>query len=254
MKQPTLHNGPLLSITVAIVISMLGGCSSTPTEKSLPLVTDAIPKKEPLCKYGNMSSYKVKGIEYRPLRSAPGFSERGIASWYGPNFNGKPTSCMETYDMYKMTAAHKTLPLPSYVEVTNLDNNKKIVVRVNDRGPFHEGRIIDLSYAAALKLNVVKNGTAPVSIRVLTPGESAPTLQDNDRYLQLGIFSARQNAEALSSQLAEKITVPVQINSITRDGKQFHQVMIDSQPGRYSITTIRDQLKKIGIEGMIKKY
>lgn len=248
-------NHPILFILVLTApISLLNGCSTTPTDKKLPLVTDAVPKDEPLCKYGNMASYRVRGIEYRPMRSATGFTERGIASWYGPNFNGKPTSCMETYDMYKMTAAHKTLPLPSYVEVTNLDNDKKIVVRVNDRGPFHEGRIIDLSYAAALRLDVVKNGTAPVSIRVLTPGKTITPAPTDNRYLQLGVFAERKNADALRTKLADRITVPVKIKEIVSNGRSLYQVMIHSQPGRYSITTIRDQLRKIGVNGIIKKH
>lgn len=271
MCLPRLFQRPRGSHSIGNTISMrllplsllllLGGCSSAPergaiTGVSTPIdpasVPNATPRIEPRCKYGNMESYKVLGKSYRPLRSAVGFSEQGIASWYGPNFDGKPTSCMERYDMYKMTAAHKTLPLPSYVEVTNLNNRKKIVVRVNDRGPFHEGRIIDLSYTAAWKLDMIKQGTAPVSIRVLEPGEGITPSQGASRYLQLGLFSKQENAEALQQKIAQRITVPVEIRTIQRDGRTLHQLLIQQQPDRFPIQTIRDQLRKMGIEGVIK--
>ncbi|MBT3198261.1 MAG: septal ring lytic transglycosylase RlpA family protein [Gammaproteobacteria bacterium] len=178
----TSHHLPTI-FSVALATLLLSGCETlthlaslatsqvgSTTPSRLLATPDAVPKREPRCKYGNMASYTVKGKRYRPMRSATDFTEKGIASWYGPNFHGKPTSCMEKYDMYQMSAAHKTLPLPSYVEVTNLENNRKVVVRVNDRGPFHEGRIIDLSYTAAWKLDLIKKGTAQVSIRVLPTG------------------------------------------------------------------------------------
>ncbi len=248
----------LLPLTLML---LLAGCSSTADRESImhpsaavdpASVPNATPRVEPRCKYGNMESYKVLGKTYRPLRSAAGFREQGIASWYGPNFDGKPTSCMERYDMYKMTAAHKTLPLPSYVEVTNLNNLKKIVVRVNDRGPFHEGRIIDLSYTAAWKLDIIKQGTAPVSIRVVDPGERITPSQGAAEYLQLGLFSKQGNAEALQQKIAQRITVPVEIRAIQREGKTLHQVLIRQQSGHFSTQTIRDQLRKMGIEGVIK--
>ena len=119
-----------------------------------------------------MPEYEVDGVTYHVLASARGYVEEGIASWYGPEFQGKPTSSGEPYDMYAMTAAHRTLPLPTYVEVRNLENGKVVVVRVNDRGPFHPDRLIDLSYMAAQKLGIVQRGTARVRVRALTPGEA----------------------------------------------------------------------------------
>ena len=133
-------------------------------------IEDAVPKDEPYSRYGNPGSYEVFGERYHVIGSNKGFTQKGIASWYGSKFHGQRTSSGETYSMYAMTAAHKTLKIPAYVEVTNTANGRKAIVKVNDRGPFHEGRIIDLSYAAATKLGVAATGTAPVTIRVVTPG------------------------------------------------------------------------------------
>ncbi len=132
-------------------------------------VPDATPREEPRARSGNPESYEQNGQRYRVMDSSEGYQEEGLASWYGEPFHGRRTSSGERYDMYLMTAAHKTLPLPTYVEVTNLDNDRRIVVRVNDRGPFHEGRIIDLSYVAAGKLGMLGAGTARVRVRALDP-------------------------------------------------------------------------------------
>lgn len=133
-------------------------------------IPDAVPPpSEPPSRYGNASEYEVFGRTYRVLESSEGYDEEGEASWYGEQFHGRPTSSHEVFDMYAMTAAHKTLPLPTYVEVENLDNGRTAVLRVNDRGPFHEGRIIDLSYAAALKLGVVGAGVVRVRVRAVGP-------------------------------------------------------------------------------------
>jgi rare lipoprotein A len=138
----------------------------------LAATPDAMPRWEPLHRYAN-DSYKVMGREYVPMSPSKPYKAKGLASWYGRKFHGKPTSSGEPYDMYAMSAAHATLPLPSYARVTNLENGKNVVVRVNDRGPFHDGRIIDLSYTAAYKLDILK-GVTPVEVEVVLP-ESAPT-------------------------------------------------------------------------------
>jgi rare lipoprotein A len=131
-------------------------------------IPDAVPPAfEAPSRYGNAQEYEVMGQTYQVLESSEGYAEEGEASWYGEDFHGRPTSSQETYDMYAMTAAHKALPIPTYVEVENLDNGRTAVVRVNDRGPFHEGRIIDLSYAAALKLGIVASGVARVRVRAV---------------------------------------------------------------------------------------
>jgi rare lipoprotein A len=135
----------------------------------LDTIADAVPREEPPAAYGNMPEYEVLGTVYRRLKSAEGYEEEGTASWYGEEFQGRRTSSGEPYDMYGMTAAHRTLPLPTFVEITNLDNGKRVVVRVNDRGPFHGGRLIDVSYAAAHRLGMLGHGTARVRVRALHP-------------------------------------------------------------------------------------
>lgn len=143
---------------------------SAPTDvRKAELPDDAVPRHEPRSKYGNPKSYVVFGKRYYTLSSSRGYIERGIASWYGKKFHGRRTSSGETYDMYAMTAAHKELPLPTYVRVTNLKNGRQVILRVNDRGPFHGNRIIDLSYSAASKLGIVREGTGLVEVRALDP-------------------------------------------------------------------------------------
>ncbi len=137
---------------------------------------EPVPKDEPRSRYGNRSPYTVLGQTYSVLPSAKGYVERGIASWYGSKFHGRATSNFEPYDMYQFSGAHRTLPLPSYVRVTNLDNGRSVIVRINDRGPFHQGRLIDLSYAAAVRLGVNLTGTAPVEVRAIDPDDP-----DSDR-------------------------------------------------------------------------
>jgi peptidoglycan lytic transglycosylase len=138
---------------------------------NLASIPDAVPKAETFSEAGNPEFYEVGSDRYYVLKDSHGFKERGVASWYGNKFQGRRTSSGEAYDMFRMTAAHKTLPIPCYVRVTNLRNGLSTVVRVNDRGPFHSGRIIDLSYAAALKIGVLDGGSAPVEIETV---ESAP--------------------------------------------------------------------------------
>ncbi len=152
------------------------GVSDSAPEGGIPdvdLIPEPVVKDEARSRYGNRSPYKVLGKSYRVLDNAKGYDETGLASYYGNKFHGRRTSNLEVYDMYAFTAAHKTLPLPSFARVTNLSNGKSVVVRVNDRGPFHEGRIIDLSYAAAVKLGVDRAGTARVEVKGLSAGEDA---------------------------------------------------------------------------------
>ncbi|MDP8986064.1 MAG: septal ring lytic transglycosylase RlpA family protein [Pseudomonadota bacterium] len=138
-----------------------------------PVVPDAVPRVEPRSRYGNPPFYEVFGKRYYVLSSSTAYVERGVASWYGPGFHQERTSTGETYDMYGMTAAHKTLPLPAYVRVTNLQNGRSVVVRVNDRGPFVGNRLIDLSYSAASRLGMLRNGTAMVEVRAIEPSSGA---------------------------------------------------------------------------------
>jgi len=221
LKTPTTRVIGLLLVSSLI----LGGCSfsryrdgAPRAEVNVARIPDAVPRNEPLSAGGNPDSYTVLGRTYRVMDSSKGYVERGIASWYGTKFHGRTTSNGETYSMYKMTAAHKTLPIPTYLQVTNLENGKQVVVRVNDRGPFHPNRIIDLSYVAAKKLGLANNGTGLVEIRSIDPRhwpppqsapapvktESRPALKpENTLYIQAGAFSSRYNAEQLKKKLDE---------------------------------------------------
>lgn len=167
--------------TVAVTVSLLAsGCTmvGSPELVSPPPapsdIVDAVPTAEPPARQGNMALYEQGGRTYRVLDSSYGYDERGVASWYGNEFHGRPTSSGESYDMNLMTAAHRTLPIPSYVEVTNLANGRTAILRVNDRGPFHDPdrRIIDVSYAAAIKLGLLGSGTAPVRVRAVEPWQT----------------------------------------------------------------------------------
>lgn len=168
------------------------------------------PVQEPLSRYGNPSTYRVNGETYEVLTTAKGYKKRGIASWYGTKFHERRTSSGEEYDMYALTAAHKTLPLPSYVQVKNLKNGRKIIVKVNDRGPFHEGRIIDLSYAAGIKLGLLSQGTAPVEVKALSSRDQKK-LPKAQYYLQAGAFKSKALAIAYCNKL-RKITPSSQVN------------------------------------------
>jgi len=172
-----MPNSAIWQLTAGfLLLSTLYGCGSLSVQDGAPTKTmdwdsipDAVPQTEPLSDKGNPDSYSVNGQRYNVNFDTRNFSQQGLASWYGTKFHGKLTSSGEPYDMYKMTAAHKTLPIPCYVRVTNLQTGKKIVVKVNDRGPFVDGRIIDLSYAAAKKLGITQTGTARVQLDLVTP-------------------------------------------------------------------------------------
>jgi rare lipoprotein A len=169
-------------------------------------IPDAVPKDEPRSKRGNPPFYSVLGKRYVLLPSAEGYVERGVASWYGPTFHGVSTSIGERYDMYGMSAAHKTLPLPAYARVTNLRNGKTVVVRINDRGPFVANRIIDLSYTAAAKLDMLRDGTTLVEVRVITTADTDKLARTDEQppqtlYVQAGAFSEELNAKRLVERL-----------------------------------------------------
>lgn len=180
--------------------------SDGPPETSVRVedLPDVEPRLESRSRYGNPRSYVVNSKLYNVLPASRGFVQRGIASWYGTKFHGKKTSNGEIYDMFAMSAAHRTLPLPTYLQVTHLENKRRVVVRVNDRGPFHSGRIIDLSYAAAMKLGIHEMGTGEVEIHALQSDDSAESsspANSSRLYLQIGAFRDRDNAEKLSGEL-----------------------------------------------------
>lgn len=236
---------------VLLAMALAAGCATTPRggyyqddgphahpPTDLAKVPDATPRREPPSSRGN-DPYSVFGVSYHPLRSAAGYRERGVASWYGKKFHGRRTSNGETYDMYAMTAAHKTLPLPSYARVRNLNNGRSVIVRVNDRGPFLENRLIDLSYAAAWKLGILGTGTGIVEVEGLsgdepvmtaaTPApdpEPAPKTTAPRLYLQVGAFTSRDNAENLKDRLARADLAPVYIQSAQLDNTPLYRVRI----------------------------
>lgn len=188
-----------ISAQLALVLVLLGapGCFrvNTPRAGRAVLPSDAVPRQEYKSRIGNPAFYDQFGVRYRVLQTSKDFVERGIASWYGEYFHGRRTSTGESYDMYAMTAAHKTLPLPTYVRVTDLDTGNRVVVRVNDRGPFVEGRVIDLSYAAALKLGIAEQGTARVEVQALDPPAVDPP--------GMGAFAPRMGAVAAGGPMME---------------------------------------------------
>jgi rare lipoprotein A len=176
----------------------------------LASIPDAVPRLEPRSRNGNPPFYDVLGRRYTVLASAQGYVERGVASWYGPGFHGGSTSTGEPYDMYAMTAAHKTLPIPCYARITNLTNGRTVVVRINDRGPFVANRLIDLSYTAAAKLDMLRGGTAMVEVRVVTPDDppSPAFTRANETppptlYVQAGAFAVPANAQGLLLRLQQ---------------------------------------------------
>jgi rare lipoprotein A len=195
----------------ALALLAVAGCAreplrpAPPPAPATPAAGEGVPRDEPRSKHGNPPFYEVDGKRYVVLPSAVGYSEQGVASWYGPDFHGGRTSTGETYDMHAMTGAHPTLPLPTWVRVTNLENGRSVVVRLNDRGPFARGRIIDLSRAAAEALDMVRAGTARVEVQSLAtgapPAVAAQAAEPAAYYAQAGAFGSRENAEALATRL-----------------------------------------------------
>jgi len=240
-----------LRFLLVTVAALAAGCASAPRggyyqddgphrrpEVDVSKVPDAVPRNEPHNERNNRP-YSVFGVSYRPLKTAKGYRERGVASWYGKKFHGQRTANGETYDMYAMSAAHKTLPLPSYLRVRNLNNGKSVIVRVNDRGPFRENRIVDLSYAAAAKLGIIGTGTGVVEVEALSGDE--PVTQVTARapepeplppasvprlYLQVGAFTSRDNAENLKLRLTRADLKSVHIQNTDLDATPLYRVRI----------------------------
>jgi rare lipoprotein A len=232
-----------------------------PPPAEIARIPDAVPRAEPRSLHGNPPFYDALGRRYFVLPTADGYDERGVASWYGPSFHGGNTSSGEAYNMYGMTAAHKTLPLPTYARVTNLANGKSVVVRINDRGPFVANRIIDLSYTAAAKLDMLREGTAWVEVRALTPGApavpvetpaaaaqtpppAAPTLPL--LYVQTGAFADPANAERQlgrlhAAGLASAFVMP------PPEGSQLYRVRIGPVGSVAEFDALSQRLAALGI-------
>lgn len=222
-------------------------------------VPDAVPRHEVRTVAGNKNPYTVLGKTYYLLEDESSYKERGKASWYGKKFHGRRTSNGEIYDMYAMTAAHKTLPIPSYVRVTNVQNGKTAVVRVNDRGPFHSDRIIDLSYAAAQRIGILSAGTGLVDVEIVLPSDAPPAplkagtnaavpgskLPPNT-HLQIGAFSSESSAKQFAAQVAGHVTYPV-IISRSQTGKPIFRVRVGPIADARDLQQVRLDVKKLNI-------
>lgn len=259
---------------ILFLFAFLASCSTHVSKNDGPpnfyvdetKIPNAVPKPEPLAKYGNLNSYRVFGQRYYTMKSSKNFEQVGVASWYGTKFHDRRTSSGEKYDMLAMTAAHKTLPLPTYLEVTNLKNHRKIIVKVNDRGPFASNRIIDLSYVAAKKLGMLGHGTAPVKIRAIDPytfGRKFELAGENKRfsfssakslwkhgakhgqnvYLQVGAFRNKIHAEKLRQRLVAMFSTPVKISK----GK-FYRVQIGPIKDVATANKITYRLRTLGMK------
>ena len=218
-----------------------------PSDAELLRLPEPIPRAEPRSRRGNPPFYEVFGVRYVVRETARGYVERGVASWYGPDFHGRQTSTGEPYDMYALTAAHPTLPLPAYVRVTNLANGRSVVVRVNDRGPFKRNRIIDLSYAAPLRLDMLREGTSLVEVRALEPdGAAPPPPQAAPIYAQAGAFAIEQNAFRLQRQLADAGFRDAFVRRDGVAGRPVWRVRIGPLPGVDAFDGLVERLRALG--------
>jgi len=256
-------------IVVLILIGLLGACSGSTVKDSGPdrdidvsHIPDAKPRHASRSRYGNPDSYVVYGVRYHVMKNSKGYRERGVASWYGNKFHGRRTSSGEAYDMYAMTAAHKSLPLPTYVQVTNLNNGRQVVVKVNDRGPFVKNRLIDLSYTAAKKLGISATGTGLVEVRAISPGRHPVKKQRQttgktvtaalpgslNMYLQVGAFANRINAEQLQVSLQTLLSARVSIERMTQNQLPLFRVRVGPVASVSELDRMTELLGKQGID------
>lgn len=238
---------------------LVDGPPDTPLDPAL--IKDAVPRAEPLSKYGNPSSYEVLGVRYVTATQRYPYREQGTASWYGKKFHGLRTSSGEPYDMLAMTAAHRSLPLPAYARVTNLDNKKSVIVKINDRGPFHNDRLIDLSYAAAVKLDIAGHGTGRVEVETIDPNQistQAPSPVPSNVipntpprrtqvFVQLGAFSEKRNAENLQQKL-QTVHKKVHIaNAPSNQGTPLYRVRIGPLAGASEVARLHSHTARLGL-------
>jgi rare lipoprotein A len=277
-----------LGLSAATLSLLLASCSSVslfeesdsrPDQKpDLDQISEPVPRAQPRSKYGNPDSYVVFGKRYHVMPTSDGYRERGIASWYGTKFHGRKTSSGEPYDMYQFTAAHKTLPLPTYARVTNLKNGRSIIVKINDRGPFHDNRLIDLSYAAAYKLGISAAGTGLVEVAAINPAAPQPrTIQaaapaepaavaraDGDRqvipavelagdrpvgmYVQVGAYSDRSNAERMRLRLAQADITDIRLSRIDSEDNSVYRVRIGPLTNVERADELTSVLQALGVQ------
>ncbi len=266
----------------ALLLISLSGCQSGDSfarlkdsgpshDVDVSQIENAVPRVDPITIAGNKNPYTVNGVTYQLMPAAKGYSEEGMASWYGNKFHGRKTSNGEIYSMYGMTAAHKTLPIPAYVRVTNLTNGRQIIVRVNDRGPFHGGRIIDLSYAGAKKLGFASAGTARVRVEAIDPANFQPnsvslpslsakvdksekiqslTVATKKRpaqpFLQVGVYSSMNSARQLQNQLSSITSFPVSVRRFGEVKSPVFKVWIGPIVDQLQLAALRDRLVEQG--------
>jgi rare lipoprotein A len=242
-----------------LLLAILSGCATHTTRPptgagpdlppaDIAAILEPIPKAEPRSALGNPPFYDVLGKRYFVLPSSVGFVERGVASWYGPGFHKERTSTGDPYNMYGMTAAHKTLPLPCYARVTNLNNGRSVVVYINDRGPFKEGRIVDLSYTAAAKLDILQAGTAPVELEVLTPsGAEAAGAPATALFVQAGTFGEAVNAQRLADKLRAAGYAQVSVRKESQGSRELHRVRIGPLANVNEFDQVVAHLKTLGV-------
>ncbi|NQX89815.1 MAG: septal ring lytic transglycosylase RlpA family protein [Halioglobus sp.] len=213
-------------------------------------VSDAQLRPDPILPVGNASPYTVNGIRYEVLQDYKGYREQGIASWYGGKFTGYKTSNGELYDVYKPSAAHKSLPIPSYARVTNLENGRSIVVRVNDRGPFHSERLIDLSYAAAVRLGYMVQGTARVEVEVIEVAgveDRRDPVYGDYRFIQIGAFGDEAKARALQARLQDRrLSAPVFVSPADVNGQPLFRVRVGPARDEQHFLVLQQQLQDSG--------
>ncbi len=257
---PRQRKAPSRPVAVPTQPPASGAVPAPPT--NLAAIPDAVPRAEPRTRRGNPPTYEVLGKRYAVMATDTGYKERGVASWYGPNFHAKATSNGDAYDMYAMTAAHKTLPIPAYVRVTNLSNGRSVVVRVNDRGPFVDNRIIDLSYTAAWKLDMLRSGTAFVEVEALAPGQNTitaaavpappppPLSATRGWYVQAGAFAVEDNAARLVARLKDAGLADVTLRNPGKDGKLW-RVRIGPVADVTGYDQLITRLSTLGVEGRL---
>ncbi len=231
----------------AFLLLAIAGCASQPQRP--PSGPPDAPRDEPRARNGNPPFYEVSGRRYVVLPSAAGYIEQGVASWYGPDFHGRPTATGETYDMNGLSGAHPTLPLPAWVSVTNLQNGKSVVIRLNDRGPFSKNRIIDLSRAAADRLDMIRTGTALVEVRSLAAGEPAPAAMPAAQFFaQVGAFAEQGNANRLAARLRDVGITGVSVAEAQIDDQRMFRVRAGPVGSVAEFDALIERLRAAGVE------
>ena len=250
-----LFQGKLhVALTLSLLLG-LSGCANQNSYHKHNHCSKDNPKDEPLSSYGNEDHYVVEGKNYHVLHSAKNYNKVGVASWYGNKFHGHLTSTRERYKRYGLTAASPELPLPTRVKVTNLENGRSVIVKVNDRGPFKSNRLLDVSYTAAKQLGLINNGTAKVRVVALHSGQ--PQSLDSlaaRRVLQVGAFAQRNNATLYSSKITQLTQQPVHVRAVTENNKTVFRVEVGPFESQASLNNTQKDLEKQGVKNINARF